>query len=206
MNNKEIISSIEAKLSPEPITDYVTFKQWPDFGERLKHFADELPNLRSAAVMIPIMSVGDEPYVLLTERSRNMKNHPGQISFPGGGQEGTESLLQTAIREAEEEIGLPQHQVRPLGYLHRYPTISAFQVTIVVAEVVGDFIPKLQTEEVVSLIRVPLSYLMDKTNHEFVNMEFNDEKIRVSEINFEGNRIWGATAGMIIHLYETVYL
>ena len=206
MNNKEIITSIETKLSSEPITEFATFKQWPDFGERLKHFADELPKLRSAAVLIPIMSSGDEPYVLLTERSRNMKNHPGQISFPGGAQEGTETLLQTAIREAEEEIGLPQHQVRPLGYLHQYPTISAFQVTIVVAEIVGDFTPKLQTEEVVSLIRVPLSFLMDKANHEFVTIEFNDEKIRVSEINFEGSRIWGATAGMIVHFYETLYL
>ena len=205
MNNK-VISSIQAKLSPDPITEFVSFKQWPDFGERLKHFADELPSLRPAAVMIPIMTAGDEPYVLLTERSRNMKNHPGQISFPGGGQEGSETLLQTAIREAEEEIGLPQKQVRPLGYLHQYPTISAFQVTIIVAEVIGDFTPKLQTEEVVSLIRVPLSYLMDKDNHEFVTIEFNDEKIRVSEINFEGNRIWGATAGMIVHLYETLYL
>ena len=206
MNNKEIIDSIETKLSSEPISDIVTFKQWPDFGERLKHFVDELPNLRSASVMIPIVTSGDEPYVIFTERSRNMTNHPGQISFPGGGQEGTETLLQTAIREAEEEIGLPQNQVRPLGYLHRYPTISAFQVTIVVAEVIGDFTPKLQTEEVVSLIRVPLSYLMDKDNHKLVRIEFNDEKIRVAEINFEGNRIWGATAGMIVHLYETLYL
>ena len=206
MNNIEIIKHIEAMISSEPISEYVAFKQWPDFGERLKHFADELPSLRSAAVLIPIMTSGDEPYVLFTERSRNMTNHPGQISFPGGAQEVTETLLQTAIREAQEEIGLPPNQVRPLGYLHQYPTISAFQVTLIVAEVIGDFTPLLQTEEVVSLIRVPLSFLMDKANHEFVTIEFNDEKIRVSEINFEGNRIWGATAGMIVHLYETLYL
>jgi len=133
-----------------------------------------------------------------------MKNHAGQISFPGGGREGVESVLQTALREAEEEIGLPQNQVRPLGYLNQYPTISGFRVNPVVGLVSGHFIPKLQTEEVVSLIRVPLLYLLDKANHEFSMIQFDDEEARVAEINYEQHRVWGATAGMVISMYEMI--
>jgi len=103
-------------------------------------------------------------------------------------------------------LGLPQNQVRPLGYLPQYPTVSAFRVTPVVGEVVGDFTPRLQTEEVVSLLRVPLSFLMNPDNQEFSEISFKDEKIEVAEFNYEGHRIWGATAGMILNLYEMVYL
>jgi len=123
-----------------------------------------------------------------------MRNHAGQISFPGGGREGIETVLQTALREAEEEIGLPQNQVRPLGFLNQYPTISGFRVSPVVGVVSGVYIPKLQTEEVVSLIRVPLDYLLDEANHEYSKIEFKEEQVIVAEINFEGHRIWGATA------------
>ncbi|MBT8140764.1 MAG: CoA pyrophosphatase [Gammaproteobacteria bacterium] len=190
----------------EPGQNIVDFHSWPDFGERIQHFACELDRMRSASVLIPIMTSGKEPYVLLTERSRHMTNHPGQISFPGGARDGLETILDTALREAEEEIGLPRAQVRPLGYLAQYPTITNFRVNPVVAEVIGNFEPKLQTEEVVSLIRVPLAYLMDKQNHHLKEIQFRGDTVKIIEINYQGNRIWGATAGIILHLYETLFL
>lgn len=206
MNNKDYINLIELKTLDEPKSQIVEFKTWSDFGDRIQHFENELDAMRSASVLVPIVKSDDELYVLLTERSRHMTNHPGQISFPGGATEGNESVLETAIREAEEEIGLPRAQVRPLGYLGQYPTITNFRVNLVVAEILGDFTPKLQTEEVVSLIRVPLKFLLDKANHEQKDITFNNETVKIIEINYEGHRIWGATAGMILHLYETLFL
>lgn len=206
MNNINYIQLIEQRTLSVPSIGIVEFQSWPDFGERIQHFQSDLGSMRPAAVLVPIMTTGDEPYVLLTERSRNMTNHPGQISFPGGARDGRETVLETAIREAHEEIGLPPAQVRPLGYLGQYPTITNFKVSLVVAEVMGDFTPRLQTEEVVSLIRVPLAFLLDKRNHELKDIEFKDEKVKIVEINYEGHRIWGATAGMILNLYETLFL
>ncbi len=188
----------------EPSDQIVSFREWHDFQDRIRHFEKDLPKLRSASVLIPIVEERGEHFVLLTERARHMKTHAGQISFPGGGQEGFESVLQTALREAEEEIGLPQNQVRPLGYLNQYPTISGYRVNPVVGLVVGDFTPRLQTEEVVSLIRVPLNFLLDQQNHAFAPIEFANEKALVAEINYESHRIWGATAGMILSLYEMI--
>jgi len=142
---------------------------------------------------------------LLTERSRHMTNHPGQISFPGGARDKNETVLSAAIREAEEEIGLPRKQVRPLGYLSQYPTITNFKVNPVVAEVLGDFSPRLQSEEVVSLIRVPLKYLLDIDNYRLVPITFNNESVKVVEIIYQKHRIWGATAGMLLHFYESLF-
>jgi len=206
LNNINYIQLIEQKTSDEPGARIAEFATWPDFGERVQHFHNDLDGMRPAAVLIPIVSQDNELFVLLTERSRHMTNHPGQISFPGGAKEGNESVLETAIREAEEEIGLPRAQVRPLGFLSQYPTITNFRVNPVIAEVVGDFTPRLQTEEVVSLIRVPLSFLMDKSNHQLCEITFREEKVEIVEIIYEGHRIWGATAGMILHMYETLFL
>lgn len=206
MKNIDYLNLIELKTLNEPKSEIVEFKTWPDFGDRIRHFENDLQSMRSAAVLVPIVTIGDELYVLLTERSRHMTNHPGQISFPGGASDINESVLDTAIREAEEEIGLPRAQVRPLGFLGQYPTITNFRVNLVVAEIMGDFTPKLQSEEVVSLIRVPLKFLLDEANHEQKNISFNNESVKIIEINYEGHRIWGATAGMILHLYETLYL
>lgn len=202
MNNNNIIKKLEHFLLSEPSDQIVSFREWDDFQDRIRHFEKDLPKLRSASVLIPIVEDTGELFVLFTERARHMKNHAGQISFPGGGREGVETVLQTALREAEEEIGLPQNQVRPLGYLNQYPTISGFRVNPVVGIVSGVYIPKLQTEEVVSLIRVPLNYLLDKSNIEFNMIKFDDEEARIAEINYEGHRIWGATAGMVLSMLE----
>ena len=202
MKNNSIINKLEKNLLSEPSDEIVSFRHWHDFQDRIRHFEKDLPKLRSASVLIPIVEDNNEYFVLLTERARHMKTHPGQISFPGGGQEGFETVLQTALREAEEEIGLPVNQVRPLGYLDQYPTISGYRVSPVVGLVVGDFTPRLQTEEVVSLIRVPLDYLLDPANHQFAAIEFDNEKAQVAEINYGSHRIWGATAGMILSLFE----
>lgn len=204
MNNKEIIENLERHLLPEPSDEIVTFRDWDDFHDRLRHFELELPNLRLASVLIPIVDDDGELYVLLTQRPQHMRTHAGQMSFPGGGREGVETVLQTALREAQEEIGLPPNQVRPLGYLHQYPTISGFRVNPVVGFVNGSFTPKLQTEEVHSLVRVPLSYLLNVDNHEYTKLQFKNEEGLVAEINYEGHRIWGATAGMIVSLFEMI--
>ena len=204
MNNKEIIDKLERHLLSEPSDQIVSFRDWEDFEDRLKHFEKDLPKLRSASVLIPIVEDSGELFVLFTQRPQHMRTHAGQMSFPGGGQEGVESILQTALREAEEEIGLPRSQVRPLGYLNQYPTISGFRVHPVVGLVNGPFTPRLQTEEVHSLIRVPLNYLLDVDNHEYTLLKFKDEEGLVAEINYAGHRIWGATAGMIVSLYEMI--
>ena len=107
LNNIDYINLIESRTLTKPSTDIVQFQTWPEFGERIQHFSKDVNFMRPASVLIPIMTSGDEPYVLLTERSRHMTNHPGQISFPGGSRDANETVLAAAVREAQEEIGLP---------------------------------------------------------------------------------------------------
>jgi 8-oxo-dGTP pyrophosphatase MutT (NUDIX family) len=158
----------------------------------------------AAAVLIAIVK-REEPMVLLTQRHAGLAQHAGQIAFPGGRVDKGETLLETALREAEEEIGLARGFVAPQGFLGNYLTVTNYLVTPVVAEVAPGFALSLQADEVDEAFEVPLAFLMDVSNCQRHAREWKGLTRHYYVYQFGDRHIWGATAGMIRNLHDTLY-
>jgi 8-oxo-dGTP pyrophosphatase MutT (NUDIX family) len=143
--------------------------------------------------------------VLLTERHKDLSNHAGQISFPGGRIDQDETPLKAALREADEETGIPATIIQPLGYLDCYLTVTNYLVTPVVATLAPAFSTKAQATEVSSIFEVPLAFLMDEKNCQIDSREWKGLKRQYYVYQYGPHFIWGATAGMIRNLYDTIY-
>lgn len=170
--------------------------------EFLRHFS---LNPVPAAVLVPLVERGNNLTVLLTQRATQLKNHAGQISFPGGRLEiEDEGPRAAALREAREEIGLDERFVTVAGYLPDHVIVSGFLVTPVVAFVQPGFELVLDPGEVESTFEVPVSFLFDPVNHRKRRRRIgtSDYEIEVIDIPFGEHNIWGATAGMIYTLYR----
>jgi 8-oxo-dGTP pyrophosphatase MutT (NUDIX family) len=157
-------------------------------------------NPRPAAVLVPLVHHADGLTVLLTERAADLRNHPGQISFPGGRMEAGESPLEAALRETEEEIGLDRRHVEPLGYLPCHLIVSGYCVTPIVAAVAPGVPLRLDPVEVAGTFEVPFVHLMDPANHRGRIRKFGDDEVEVFDIPYGTRNIWGATAGMLLTL------
>jgi 8-oxo-dGTP pyrophosphatase MutT (NUDIX family) len=162
---------------------------------------------KPAAVLVPIVMHADEPTVLLTERASNLRDHSGQIAFPGGKIDATDaSPLDTALREAEEEIGLDRGFVDPIGYLDLYATGFGFRILPTVARVKPGFRLSINRGEVDDAFEVPLSFLMNPANHQLHSKEFRGMERSYYAMPYAERYIWGATAGILRVLYERICL
>lgn len=158
-----------------------------------------------AAVLVPIVDRPAGLTMLLTERASTLRNHAGQVSFPGGRIEPADpSPAAAALREAREEIGLDAGHVHLLGYLPDHLIVSGFRVTPVVAFVDPDPPLHIDTREVRGTFEVPLEFVFDTRNHRASVRRIGGEDVEVYDIPYGPNRIWGATAGMLITLYRLV--
>ena len=156
-----------------------------------------------AAVLVPLIPRDTGLHVLLTQRTPHMNDHPSQISFPGGRVEGgDENRIGTALREAEEEIGLTRNLIDIIGTLPDYDMPSGFRISPVVGWVVPPFDLKLDPIEVGSAFEVPLSFIFDPANHQRRSYYFNDRHRDYLAMPYQGHYIWGATAGMLYSLYR----
>ncbi|MDB5812323.1 MAG: hypothetical protein JWN94_4445 [Betaproteobacteria bacterium] len=159
--------------------------------------------IRHAAVLVPLVPREDDVHVLLTQRTAHLNSHPGQISFPGGRVEGgDQDRIETALREAEEEIGLTRAQVMVLGSLPDYDIPSGFRISPVIGWVEPPFTLTLDPYEVESAFEVPLSFLLDAANHEYRRYAFNGRERAYLAMPYKGRYIWGATAGMLQRLSQ----
>lgn len=154
-------------------------------------------------MLIVLTRKGDEWHVLYIRRStRDNDRHSGQVAFPGGRVEDADTdLIDTALREAEEEIGLARDKLRVIGQLADSDTSTGFVVTPVVAVLEDDFEPVLQTAEVARLFSIPLSWLQDPDNH--WSRLWRDRPV-VYFADYDGENLWGATARMTVSLLEAI--
>lgn len=155
---------------------------------------------RTAAVLVPLLDL-QEPEVVFTRRADHLPQHPGQVSFPGGAaEENDTSAVQTALREAEEEIGLPPELVQPIGFLDRMDTISDYRVLPVVALVTPPVIWKPDAREVAEVFTVPLNVVLDIERYECRIFERGGREYPIHSLRWQGHSIWGATAAMLLNL------
>jgi len=175
----------------------------PGTDKMLEIVAREQP-VRPAAVLIAVVD-RPEPTILLTQRSAHLNDHAGQIAFPGGKIDATDkSPLETALREAEEEIGLGREFVEPIGYLDLYGTSFGFRILPTVARVRPGFRLRINKSEVDDAFEVPLLFLMDPANHQLHSREFRGMERSYYAMPFAERYIWGATAGILRLLYERI--
>jgi 8-oxo-dGTP pyrophosphatase MutT (NUDIX family) len=161
---------------------------------------------RMAAVLVPIIAREPEATVLLTLRTSHLNAHGGQIAFPGGKVESADATpVETALREAREEIGLLPELVTPLGLLDLHNTGTGFRMIPVLALVDPTFVPAPDPGEVEEVFEVPLSFLMAEQNHMQHLREWRDWRVQFYVIEYGKRHIWGATAAILRNLYERLY-
>jgi 8-oxo-dGTP pyrophosphatase MutT (NUDIX family) len=163
----------------------------------------EASELKPASVLVPIVNRDDGLTMLFTRRAAHLKDHSGQVSFPGGRvAAGDASPEATALREAHEEIGLEPGRVELLGRMPEYHTRTGFRIT----PVIGVLTPPLELtpdpNEVEEIFEVPLAFLLDPANHQRQSREWQGELRWFFAMPYQGHYIWGATAGMLVNLYR----
>lgn len=161
--------------------------------------------LRPAAVLLPIVDRPDELIVLLTLRALDLRAHSGQVAFPGGKIDAGETPREAALREAQEEIGLEERFVEPLGWLDPYFTGTGFRIAPLVALVEPSFALTVNKLEVDEVFETPFAFLMDPANHLLEDREWQGRRRKYYAIPHEGRYIWGATAGILRDLYEKLF-
>ncbi|WP_375392184.1 CoA pyrophosphatase [uncultured Sphingomonas sp.] len=155
--------------------------------------------LTPAAVLVAVTD-RPRPGVILTQRTDTLRRHAGQVAFPGGRLDPGEDAIAAALREAEEEIGLPSAAVTVIGPVDRYRTVSGYTITPVLAAIPPDLPFAPSPHEVADVFEVPLDVLFDPANQLEQDMTWRGVPRRYWELTWEGRRIWGATAAMIVNL------
>ena len=156
---------------------------------------------RPAAVLVPIIRREAGLTVLLTQRTDDMPSHAGQIAFPGGRpQAGDADSVDTALREAEEEVGLTRQFVEVIGQVDHYRTGTGYEITPVVGLVTPGFVTRADPREVADVFEVPLAHFLDEKNHRIDSRVWQGRERRYYAMPYGERYIWGATAGMLKNL------
>jgi 8-oxo-dGTP pyrophosphatase MutT (NUDIX family) len=167
-----------------------------------RHFP---PNPVAAAVLVALVDRPEGLSVLLTERASQLAKHAAQISFPGGRLEDTDAdIASAALREAQEEIGLDPTRVHVFGYLPDHLVFSGYRVTPVLSLVTPPFALLPNPAEVAAVFEVPVSHVFDAGNHKASLRRVGDEDMLLYDIPWQGQNIWGATAGMLLTFVRMV--
>lgn len=159
--------------------------------------------LRPAAVLVPLVEHPGGLTILLTQRTEHLHDHAGQISFPGGRVEPDDAgIIDTALRETREEIGLTPEYIDVVGYLDTYETVTGFLITPVVSFVTPGFRLRFDQFEVADAFEVPLDFILDPGNHQIHSRMRHGAERRYHVFEYRDRYIWGATAGMLMSLYR----
>lgn len=190
--------------------DFATLLQSPgepssDFDLNRGLRPKDRATLRPAGVLVPIRETAQGLSLILTKRSSALKHHPGQIAFPGGRVEETDrDPVAAALREAEEEIGLPPSSVEVLGSLPTHETVSQFEMFPVLGWVRDDFVPKAEEGEVSEVFEVPLSHVLNPANFAIQSRRWRGHTRSFYTVPYGPYYIWGATARILRVLADRV--
>ena len=206
----EVFRRIAERLVPTLAVDALDRTIVPPFGDHSLNTWTITPEIlagaRAAAVLVGLVVRDGAVNVLLTQRTADLRTHAGQIAFPGGKMDPEDaSPAATALREAEEEIGLPPRQVAVLGYLGAYLTRTGFRIIPVIARVDPPFDLVLNPREVCEAFEVPFGFLMSGANHLLKQREWMGTQRSFYAIEHGERTIWGVTAGILRILYERLY-
>ena len=157
------------------------------------------PEGTPAAVLVAVTD-RPEPGLLLTVRREHMRTHAGQVAFPGGRIDPGEEAVEAALREAREEIGLDPGQVSVIGAADPYRTVTNFLVTPVIGLVPPDLPLEANENEVADWFEAPLDFLVDPANQRRLSAVYQGRERHYYQIDWNGRKIWGATAAMIVNL------
>lgn len=208
MNYRAKLESIVSRELPAP-------EQLNGLGalrdQRVEHdlseaeIAELTKDLRLAAVLVPLVEHVDEPSILLTRRADHLEKHSGQVAFPGGKVEDTdESPVATALREAEEEIGLSPDFVEIAGVLDTYQTGTGFLILPVVGFVRPGFNLTPDKNEVADIFEVPARIALAEDSYKTGQGEWKGRMWNFYSLDYQGYNIWGATAGMLMHMSRRI--
>ncbi|NVJ98569.1 MAG: CoA pyrophosphatase [Alphaproteobacteria bacterium] len=161
--------------------------------------------VRPAAVLVPVVNHPEQPTILLTKRTDHLTKHAGQVSFPGGKVDDTDTdAVAAALREAHEEIGLMADRVEICGFLDTYRTGTGFEITPVVGLVSPGFELVLQESEVQAAFEVPLDFFLDRKNHQRQSAMWQGVRREYYAMPYGDYFIWGATAAMLVNLCDVM--
>lgn len=192
-------------MSPEEFASRLMLRPFRDDWEPDYGRFGPSGQARHAAVLIPVIPRPSGLNILLTKRSAHLRSHPGQISFPGGKHDETDkTLLDTALRESQEEIGLDINRATPLGWLPQLHTISHFTMSPLVALVDADQSFVANDGEVDEIFEVPLDYLLQKKHQFFLTPKWQGKPSKVHFIRYKDKVIWGATAAILQKLIRHI--
>lgn len=176
-------------------------KKWGDY--MLNPGMAQTVNLTPAAVLIPVVNRADEMTVMFTRRTAHLAKHAGQISFPGGHIEDSDKEpTDAALRETEEEVGLPRHHIDVIGQLENYISRTGFRITPIVGVIEPPFPMEPDPGEVDEVFEVPLSFLLNPENHHRHTRTVEGEDREFYAMPYGDYYIWGVTAGILVNLYE----
>ncbi len=188
---RDDIARILAEGHTRPHPDIIIGSSYDETAE-----GDHMPS----AVLIAITD-RPEPGLILTQRSENLRKHPGQVAFPGGRVDPEDAdVIAAALREAEEEIGLPRALVDVIGTTDPFHTHTGYSIIPVVAVIPPDVDFVAEPREVAAIFEVPLAYALDPDRRNVVFTEFEGQTRDYHEILWKDRRIWGVTAGMLVNL------
>ena len=203
-NKKQIrVADIRRTFSGTSLPEDPTRPVMPPESERwpAKFLERASRGLRAAGVLVPLFERQAGLTVLLTQRSSELRIHAGQVSFPGGGMEAADNdIVETALREAHEEVGIHPELVQVAGFLDPSPTVTGYSVTPVIGLIEPSVSIVIDPVEVEAAFEVPLEFLLDESNQGHSTREFDGVTLDIVEFNYAGRRIWGATATMLIQL------
>ena len=207
MSKSNWISKIKkvVDISPPSIKELYTDPGKKSDYDLIESHKDRLEpkQLKLASVLIGITNKRN-PSILLTKRSVNLEQHSGQVAFPGGKVEENENVTEAALREANEEVGILNNEVEVYGYLDTYETGTGFRILPVVALIKENFTKEINEKEVSEIFEAPLDFLFDSSNHILKSGYWNGAVRQYYSIKYNDYNIWGATAGMLINLFDRI--
>lgn len=164
------------------------------------------PNYKPAAVLLPFYYKNEEPFILFTLRNQRVTHHKGEISFPGGVFERNDpSLLHTALRETEEELGIPSKQIEVLGELDDVVVPTKYHITPFAAQIQSPFHYQMNPHEIEQVLEIPLKHFLNEKNFEEKEMTYSEKKILMPFFYWKEHCIWGATARVLKQFLNLIH-